>query len=101
MPPMYRNGSFGRPSAYVTAVATMSWLWIRMRRTGGFRFVTKLPKPSVHNTRGDASPSIFGGAGGGPSEDKGMPAANAAAAGAETSRPSKVRAPRGRGGGST
>src|SRR5260370_33724758 len=95
MLPMYTNGSFGRPSAYVTAVATMSWLWIRMRRTGGFRFVTKLPKPSVRNTRGDASPSIFGGSVGGPREGKGMPSANAAAAGAQTVRPSKIRGPRG------
>ena len=61
MLPTYTNGSFGRASAYVVADAVMSWLWILIRRTGGFRFVTRLPNPSVHSTRGVVSSACGGG----------------------------------------
>ena len=97
MLPTYTNGSPGRASEYVLAVATTSWLWMRSRRTGGLRFVTRLPKPSVHSTRGPVSGSPTGGSVLGPSESAGTPDASAAAAGANTSRPSNVGAPCGRG----
>src|SRR5882672_9763567 len=72
----------------------MSWLWIRILRTGGLTLVTRFPKPSVHRTRGVWS-SIWGGSVGWPNDSSGTPAARAAAAGAKTSRPSKVGAPPG------
>src|ERR1700674_1600629 len=64
----------------------MSWLWIRIRRTGGFRFVTRLPNPSVHSTRGVVS-SACGGAGGGPRDSSGTPDARRARAGGDTAGP--------------
>src|SRR5438270_11046616 len=97
MLPTYTKGSPGLASEYVLAVATMSWLWTRSLRAGGFRFVTRLPNPSVHSTRGPVSGSPRGGSVAGPSDSRGTPDANAAAAGANTSRPSKVGAVYGRG----
>src|SRR5947209_8022841 len=56
----------------------MSWLWIRSRRAGGLRFVTRLPNPSVHSTLGPLSGSGAGGSVGGPSDESGTPAASVA-----------------------